>query len=96
MINNKFDENKKPVDCEIQRTFRKDVIDVFKEYPVQDSCGFYCTFQGISGKHMYLVMRDAEGAKSVTGEVVIQKVIKKDSIYRQNDLINIEKRVFSI
>ena len=60
-----FDENKKPVDCEIQRTFRKDVIDVFKEYPVQDSCGFYCTFQGISGKHMYLVMRDAEGAKSV-------------------------------
>lgn len=60
-----FDEKKKPVNCDIQRTFRKDVADVFSECSVEDKTGFIVDFHGIYGKYMYLVMRDENGAKSV-------------------------------
>ena len=60
-----FDENKKPVNCEIQRTSRNDVADVFSECPIEEKCGFYTEFQGIYGNYMYLVMRAADGGKSV-------------------------------
>lgn len=60
-----FDEHKKPFSCEIKRLKRPDVADVFRECQIDEKCGFYIEAQGISGKYMYLVMRDQNNQKTV-------------------------------
>ena len=60
-----FDEEKKPIPCRVQRMERVDVADMFQEYPVEQDCGFAVELTDISGKFLYLVMRTADGRKSV-------------------------------
>lgn len=60
-----FDEQKQPVSCSIQKMNRVDVVNLFKEHPVEEQCGFFIEASGIRGKYMYLVMRDEYGRKAM-------------------------------
>lgn len=77
-----FDEEKKPIPCRVQRMSRVDVLDMFKECPVEEECGFAVELQEIHGKFLLVVMRSQDGRKSVykmglsTGEVFKGKVRK--------------------
>ncbi|OUO79852.1 glycosyltransferase [Blautia sp. An249] len=56
-----FDEKKQPIDCEIQRNSRVDVVQVYKECQVEEKCGFYTEVKNIQGKMLYLVFWTPQG-----------------------------------
>lgn len=60
-----FDQEKQPVPCTVQRMNRVDVQEMFYECPVEKDCGFSIVLNQLKGKYLYLVMRDAQGNKSV-------------------------------
>lgn len=51
-----WDANREKVNCNIQRLNRPDVVELFKEYQVEEKCGFYIELDHISGKQYGLVM----------------------------------------
>ena len=59
-----FDENKKPVQADIQRTARVDVEQLYEEAKDPGKTGFFAEVTGFSGKVMYLVF-ECKGKKSV-------------------------------
>ena len=59
-----FDENKKPVQADIQRTARVDVEQLYEEAKDPGKTGFFAEITGFSGKVMYLVF-ECKGKKSV-------------------------------
>lgn len=60
-----FDENKNPIECQVQRLSRVDVVELFRECQVEEKCGFYIELTNIKGRYLYLVMRTKDGNKSV-------------------------------
>lgn len=60
-----FDEHKNPVECQVQRLSRVDVVELFRECEVEEKCGFYIELENIKGKYLYLVMRTKDGNKAV-------------------------------
>ncbi|MDO4338127.1 MAG: glycosyltransferase family 2 protein [Eubacteriales bacterium] len=77
-----FDEEKKPIPCRVQRMSRVDVLDMFKECPVEEECGFAVELQDFHGRFLHVVMRTQDGRKSVykmglsAGEILKGKVRK--------------------
>lgn len=77
-----FDEKKKPIPCPVERMSRVDVVDMFRECPVDEECGFAVELEEIKGKFLYLVMRTSDGRKSVykvglgTKEIIQGKIRK--------------------
>lgn len=59
-----FDENKKPLQADIQRTARVDVEQLYGEIENPDKTGFFAELNGVSGKLLYLVFQGQE-AKAV-------------------------------
>ena len=68
-----FDENKKPVQADIQRTARVDVEQLYEEAKDPGKTGFFAEITGFSGKVMYLVF-ECKGKKSVY-VVHLQKLV---------------------
>lgn len=77
-----FDERKQPLNVQIRRNSRMDVVEMFRECPIEKVCGFYAEVEPVQGRYLYLVMRDREGKKSVhkigvgAGEVLFGKAAK--------------------
>ncbi|MDO5424440.1 MAG: glycosyltransferase family 2 protein [Eubacteriales bacterium] len=55
-----FDQDKKKISCQIQRTARLDVVQMYKECPVQEKCGFYIELNQIPPKAVYLMFKTKE------------------------------------
>lgn len=55
-----FDDQKKPIDCEIQMNNRIDVVELFKECEVEEKCGFFLELSNLQTKCLYLVFKAGE------------------------------------
>lgn len=77
-----FDENKNPLSVPVQRNARMDVEGMFRECIIDREPGFYVETDGLSGKFLYLVMRQEDGSKAIhkvglgTKEVFLGKAEK--------------------
>lgn len=60
-----FNEQKKKTPYEVKRSNRIDVVDMFSEFPLETRCGFALDIKDYPGRLLYLVMKTADGRKSV-------------------------------
>ncbi|MBQ7370791.1 MAG: glycosyltransferase, partial [Blautia sp.] len=60
-----YDEHKKRLPYEVKRSNRIDVVDMFSECPLEKRCGFSLDIRDYPGRLLYLVMRTADGRRSV-------------------------------
>ncbi len=76
------DFNKSRIDCEIERYIRKDVVQLYWEYPVEERCGFYIELQPIPRQKVYLLMRAGEDrlVQTIATSVIIRN---KQQVERQ-------------
>lgn len=76
-----FDQNKKPIPCNVQRNVRVDVEEMFKECPISDKCGFFVELEDLEGDFIYLVLRSKRGKAvypvSLKRSVILQKKVHK-------------------
>lgn len=78
-----FDENKKPLEMKVKRCNRMDVVEMYRECPVEEKCGFSIRVENVTGKKIYFVIRDQEGNKNVykIGTTSTSKALGKISTY---------------
>lgn len=60
-----FDEKKQPLSIAVQRNARMDVEGMFQECVIDREPGFYVEAENLTGKFLYLVMRQEDGKKSI-------------------------------
>lgn len=76
-----FDQDKKQIPCNIQKTARVDVEEMFKEHPVRGKCGFFIELDDLKGDWIYLVFQSRRGKAvhrvSLNRRVILQKKINK-------------------
>lgn len=60
-----FDEKKQPLSVAVQRNARMDVEGMFQECVIDREPGFYVEAENLTGRFLYLVMRQDNGKKSV-------------------------------
>lgn len=56
-----FDQDKKPIACNIQKNTRVDVAEMFKECPIDGKCGFFVELEHLEGDWIYLVFHSERG-----------------------------------
>lgn len=76
-----FDQDKKQIPCNIQKSARVDVEEMFKECPVQGKCGFFVELEEQKGDWIYLVFQSKKGKAvhrvSLNRRVIFQKKLHK-------------------
>lgn len=72
-----FDEDKKPIECNIQMTNRIDVTELFKECEIEAKCGFFIELAGLSTRRLYLVFKAGETKAVHVVELQRGKVLQK-------------------
>ncbi len=60
-----FDQDKKPIECRVQRMSRVDVKSIYQECQIEEDCGFYVELDHIPGNYLYLVMSTRKGKNAV-------------------------------
>ena len=60
-----YDDRRQKLSCEVKRSARIDVVDMFSEYPLEKRCGFSLDLKGYQGRWLYLVMGTKDGRKAV-------------------------------
>ena len=55
-----YDKDKKPIACNIQKNARLDVVQMYRECPVEEKCGFFIELKSLPEKVAYLVFRTDE------------------------------------
>ncbi len=75
-----FDQDKKQIPCNIQKTARVDVEEMFKEHPVRGKCGFFIELDDLKGDWIYLVFQSRRGKAvhrvSLNRLVILQKAVR--------------------
>lgn len=56
-----FDQDKKPIPCNIQKNARVDVAEMFKECQIDGKCGFFVELEQLQGEWIYLVFHSKRG-----------------------------------
>ena len=76
-----FDKEKNPIPCDIQMTSRSDVVEMFKEFPVEPKCGFFMEIQDLKTQDLYLVFHTKEcnavHKVSLKPAVILKNKVKK-------------------
>ncbi|MDY3918770.1 MAG: glycosyltransferase family 2 protein [Candidatus Limivivens sp.] len=72
-----FDWNRKKLPCQIQKTARLDVVQMYKECPVQEKCGFFIELNQIPARGFYLMFKTKERKAVYTVHTAKGAILRK-------------------